>query len=54
MEVSQPDVSKIMRGRFDGFSLESLLSFVRTLGRDYTRSNFPSLTTRITIGAEDC
>jgi predicted XRE-type DNA-binding protein len=34
MEVSQPDVSKIMRGRFDGFSLERLLGFVRALGRD--------------------
>ncbi|HVY56829.1 MAG TPA: helix-turn-helix transcriptional regulator [Xanthobacteraceae bacterium] len=34
MGIAQPDVSKILRGRFDGFSLERLLGFVRALGRD--------------------
>src|SRR5207245_9069848 len=32
--VSQPDVSDILRGRFEGFSLERLLGFVRALGSD--------------------
>lgn len=30
--LRQPDVSKLLRGRFDGFSLERLLYFVRALG----------------------
>lgn len=30
----QPDVSKLLRGRFEGFSLERLLYFVRALGSD--------------------
>jgi|SRR5690242_6966527 len=34
MGIAQPDVSKILRGRFDGFSLERLLGFIRALGRD--------------------
>jgi len=34
MGVSQPDVSDILRGRFEGFSLERLLGFVRALGSD--------------------
>lgn len=34
MGLAQPDVSKLLRGRFDGFSLERLLSFVRALGGD--------------------
>jgi predicted XRE-type DNA-binding protein len=34
MGVSQPDVSNILRGRFEGFSLERLLGFVRALGSD--------------------
>jgi predicted XRE-type DNA-binding protein len=29
--ISQPDVSNLLRGRFEGFSLERLLSFVRLL-----------------------
>ena len=32
--VSQPDVSNMLRGRFEGFSLERLLGFVRALGSD--------------------
>ena len=32
--MRQPDVSKILRGRFEGFSLERLLYFVRALGSD--------------------
>ena len=32
--LRQPDVSKLLRGRFEGFSLERLLSFVRMLGTD--------------------
>lgn len=34
MGVSQPDVSNLLRGRFEGFSLERLLGFVRALGGD--------------------
>ena len=34
MGVSQPDVSDLLRGRFEGFSLERLLGFVRALGSD--------------------
>lgn len=32
--VAQPDLSKILRGNFSGFSLERLLGFVRALGSD--------------------
>jgi predicted XRE-type DNA-binding protein len=32
--LRQPDVSKLLRGRFEGFSLERLLHFVRALGSD--------------------
>jgi predicted XRE-type DNA-binding protein len=34
MGLKQPDVSKLLRGKFEGFSLERLLFFVRTLGSD--------------------
>ena len=34
MGLSQPDVSKLLRGRVSGFSLERLLGFVRALGSD--------------------
>ena len=34
MGLKQPDVSKLLRGRFEGFSLERLLFFVRALGSD--------------------
>jgi predicted XRE-type DNA-binding protein len=34
MGVKQTDVSNILRGRFEGFSLERLLGFVRALGSD--------------------
>lgn len=34
MGLKQPDVSKLLRGRFEGFSMERLLFFVRTLGSD--------------------
>jgi predicted XRE-type DNA-binding protein len=32
--ISQPDVSNLLRGRFEGFSLERLLGFVRSLGME--------------------
>ena len=32
--LRQPDVSRLLRGRFEGFSLERLLYFVRALGSD--------------------
>jgi predicted XRE-type DNA-binding protein len=32
--LRQPDVSKLLRGRLEGFSLERLLNFVRALGSD--------------------
>ncbi len=34
MGVAQPDLSKVLRGQFNGFSLERLLGFVRALGSD--------------------
>ncbi|WP_439925570.1 helix-turn-helix domain-containing protein [Nitrobacter sp. JJSN] len=34
MGVKQPDVSKLLRGNLDGFSLERLLFFIRVLGSD--------------------
>jgi predicted XRE-type DNA-binding protein len=34
MGIAQPDVSKLLRGRFEGFSLERILGFVRALGSD--------------------
>lgn len=34
MGISQPDVSNLLRGRFEGFALERLLEFVRVLGSD--------------------
>jgi predicted XRE-type DNA-binding protein len=32
--LRQPDVSKLLKGRLKGFSLERLLNFVRALGSD--------------------
>jgi predicted XRE-type DNA-binding protein len=32
MGLRQPDVSKLVRGRFEGFSLERLFYFIRALG----------------------
>jgi predicted XRE-type DNA-binding protein len=32
MGLRQPDVSKLLKGRFEGFSLERLLNFARELG----------------------
>jgi predicted XRE-type DNA-binding protein len=34
MGISQPDVSNLLRGRFENFSLERLLGFVLALGND--------------------
>ena len=34
MGLEQPDVSKLLRGNFRGFSLERLLGFARALGSD--------------------
>lgn len=34
MGIAQPDVSNLVRGRVNGFSLERLLEFVRALGSD--------------------
>ena len=36
MGISQPDVSKMLRGLFRGFSLERLLVFLAALGQDVT------------------
>jgi predicted XRE-type DNA-binding protein len=36
MGISQPDVSKMLRGLFRGFSLERLLMFLAALGHDVT------------------
>ena len=42
INVSQPDVSNMLRGRFEGFSLERLLGFVRALGSDVEINVKPS------------
>jgi predicted XRE-type DNA-binding protein len=34
MRIRQPDVSKLLRGNFAGFSLDRLLLLVRLLGSD--------------------
>jgi predicted XRE-type DNA-binding protein len=34
MHLAQPDVSKLLRGDFDGFSLERLFMLTRRLGSD--------------------
>ena len=34
MGVKQPDVSKLLRGRYDGFSIERLFGFLQALGHD--------------------
>ena len=36
MGISQPDVSKMLRGLFRGFSLERLLALLAALGQDVT------------------
>ena len=34
MGLSQPDVSKLLRGNFAGYTLDRLFSFLRALGND--------------------
>ena len=34
MGLSQPDVSKLLRGNFAGYTLDRLFSFLRMLGND--------------------
>lgn len=34
MGIKQPDVSKLLRGRFEGFSLQRLMLFIQHLGLD--------------------
>jgi predicted XRE-type DNA-binding protein len=34
MDLSQPDVSKLLRGNFSGYTLDRLFSFLRALGND--------------------
>jgi len=34
MALSQPDVSKLLRGNFAGYTLDRLFSFLRALGND--------------------
>jgi predicted XRE-type DNA-binding protein len=36
LKLKQPDVSKMLRGRVEGYSIERLLRFVRALGEDVT------------------
>ncbi len=36
MGIAQPDVSQLLRGRFEGFSLERLLGFLMKLGHNVT------------------
>ena len=42
LDVSQPDVSNMLRGRFSGFSLERLIGFVSMLGNDVTINVTPT------------
>lgn len=34
MGISQPDVSRLLRGHFEGFSFDRLLGFLQALGSD--------------------
>ncbi len=55
MGLRQPDVSKLLRGRFEGFSLERLLYFVRSLGSDIeikVKPSKPRREGRILIAAQ--
>ena len=52
MGVSQPDVSKLLRGRTGGYSLERLLAFTRALGSDVeitVRRSEPTLAGRLNL-----
>jgi predicted XRE-type DNA-binding protein len=40
--LKQPDVSKLLDGRFEGFSLERLIGFLLALGNDVTIDVAPS------------
>jgi predicted XRE-type DNA-binding protein len=42
MGLKQPDVSKLLDGRFEGFSLERLIGFLLALGNDVTIEVGPS------------
>jgi predicted XRE-type DNA-binding protein len=42
MGLKQPDVSKLLDGRFEGFSLERLIGFLLALGNDVTIEIGPS------------
>ncbi|WP_316232718.1 helix-turn-helix transcriptional regulator [Bradyrhizobium sp. SZCCHNPS2010] len=42
MGLKQPDVSKLLDGRFEGFSLERLIGFLLALGNDVTIEFGPS------------
>jgi predicted XRE-type DNA-binding protein len=46
MGVAQPDLSKLLKGRVTGFSLDRLLGFVRALGTDVEIKLKPSRTKR--------
>lgn len=50
--LSQPDVSKLLRGRTGGYSLERLLAFTRALGGDVeivVRQNAPERSGRLKL-----
>ncbi|SRR6266436_9635034 len=42
IRLKQPDVSKLLDGRFEGFSLERLIGFLLALGNDVTIDIGPS------------
>ena len=44
--ISQPDVSKLLKGRLLGFSLDRLMEIARTLGTDIEIKLTPTLTGR--------
>lgn len=44
--LSQPDVSKLLRGNFAGYTLDRLFSFLRALGNDVKIQIVPAKTKR--------
>jgi predicted XRE-type DNA-binding protein len=46
MGLSQPDVSKLLRGNFAGYTLDRLFSFLRALGNDVRIQIVPTRRTK--------
>jgi predicted XRE-type DNA-binding protein len=47
MGLSQPDISKLLRGSFAGYTLDRLFSFLRALGNDVKIKIVPTKSARV-------